>query len=193
MAVTGWYRLSSFEVGKISPKGQPFDDQDPAYFGTFTDPLTPDGGEYVDPNGDLRVLGYAKFYETGSNTCRNATQPEIDSFEPAQLDDEAQQEADSVAKLILTHPRFRRAFKAFLKRIIAENNITNGKLTSTTADPAEALIGQWNRFKADVAAAANLGQLQAAVAALPVLTDNAPQRTLAQAITALLGDIDKND
>jgi hypothetical protein len=193
MPVTGWYRLSSFEVGKISAKGQPFDDQDPAYFGFFSDPTFSDGQEYLDPNGDLRVLGYAKFYETGSNTCRNATQPEIDSFEPAQLDDEAQQEADSVAQWILTHPRFRRAFKALLKRIIAENNIANGKLTSTTADPAEALIGQWNQFKADVAASGNLSQLKVAVAALPVLADNAPQRTLPQAITALLGDIDKND
>ncbi len=91
------------------------------------------------------------------------------------LTDEALQDASSAGTLIDIHPRWRKVFKALLKRIIAENN---------------ANAAQWNAFRAEVAGSTSLASLKAGVAAN---TSDLPTRTLAQAVSALLGDLDPGD
>lgn len=85
------YRLSSFEIDTWS-ENQQFSDSNPTIFAIVDDPLTPDGTETHSPSPDflLRVLDFSKFYDVGTNTMRNATQSEIDTFEPAEIDDNNQ-------------------------------------------------------------------------------------------------------
>ena len=96
---TALYRLSSNEVIKISVKNQQFAERDTAFWGVLTDPTTPDGtnvrNESTDPPGPLRELGFAKIAEPGLNNVRNATQLEIDTFEPAEIDDDLAQKYGS--------------------------------------------------------------------------------------------------
>jgi len=111
MPITVLYRLSSGEVLKISPTGQLFSARNTAVFEVLTDPPLPDGTE-LRPElpdgdlGDLRVLGKAKIADAG--TVRNATQVEIDTFAAAELDDEAQLDAQEAGDLLKTHPRWRK-------------------------------------------------------------------------------------
>ena len=183
---TALYRLTSKEVIKVSLQDQQFVDRDTTYWGVLTDPLRPDGDLVTDPDGNFRVLGYAKILET-PNTVRNATQPEIDTFVPAEAEDENIQDAAQMTNFIDSHPRWRKIFKAFLKELVDELfNETNLKINEN--------IDQWNQFKADVAAAANLGQLKASVAALPIIESNLKDSvTLQQAITKLKNQISKDD
>ena len=179
MAVTALYRLNGLEVLKISPKGQTFADRDPAYFGVLTDPTLPDGNKVRATNADgtmgpLRVFGLAQIAVPGTNTCRLATQPEIDAWAAAEGTDDKALDAHRVGELFSAHPQWRKAFKALLKRILGVTN-------------AHAAV--WNDYKAAVAAATSLADLKASVAALPTLSTF----TLAQAITALLNDIDPED
>lgn len=189
MATTVLYRISSNEVVKISKKGQLFSDRDATYWGVLTDPPFPDGTnlrpEVPDGRlGDLRVLGLAKIWD--GTDVRNAAQAEIDSFAPPELDDENIQDSVGARDFLQTHPRFRKIFKALLKRIIAENNTQAAKTN-------DLITVQWNQFKADVDSSTNLAQLKTAVAALPVIAGDLPTRTLAQAVTALSNDVDKAD
>ncbi len=116
MTITALYRKSSGEVIKISTKGQPFTDADPQFWGVLIDSTRPDGDDVVDESGDLRgplrELGFAKIADVGSNTARNATQAEIDTFESAQEDDENIESASRATDLLENHPQFRRAFMA---------------------------------------------------------------------------------
>lgn len=180
MPTTALYRVSSLEVVKISVVGQLFADRDQARWGVLTDPALPDGRDTREVNGDgtlgpLRALGFSKVAVLGSNTVRNATGPEIATFAPAQAADEAAQDVAEAGRMLTAHPRFRRLLKAMLKRIIAENN---------------AQAAQWNAFRAQVSAASSLSDLKTRVANN---TTDIPTRTLAQAVTALQGDLSPND
>jgi len=187
MPTTVLYRISSGEVVKISTKGQTFSDRDTTYWGVLTDPNLPDGTKVFDP-ADVgltpRALDFAKIWD--GTDVRNATQAELDGFAAPETDDENTQDAAAADDFLQTHPRFRKIFKAMLKRIIAENNTQAAKTN-------DLIVAQWNQFKTDVASSANLGQLQTAVAALPTIAGDLPTRTLAQAVTALTSDISKDD
>lgn len=180
MATTALYRINGNEVLKVSIKGQPFSDRDPIYFGVLTDPVLPDGAAVRQtlPDGTLgpmRVLGYAKIAVPGTNTVRSATQAEIDDWAAAETADENAQDAARVAELFQTHPQWRKAFKALLKRIL----FLRGQEAA-----------QWNAFRAQVAAATSLSDLKTRVAAN---TEDLATYTLAQALTALLGDVSEED
>jgi len=173
------YRTSSGEVLKITqdiPSPQTFADIDPLFWTVLTDPVLTDGfanksvlGADLGPS---RELGFQKHFDGAS--VRNAIQSEIDGYQALQESDEAIEDVDEAQKFIDTHPRLRRVFKALLKRLIAEIN----------ADRA-----QWETFRGDVASASNMAQLKASVASYTTR----PQRTLSQAINALIGDLDAGD
>ena len=172
MATTVLYRKSSDEVLKISLAGQQFVDN--SFFGQLTDPTTPDGTDVHDPNGNFRVLGYAKIAEIGSNNVRNATQAEIDAFSASEVDDLSQMDADRAETLLNTHPQFRKLMTAYSDILKDEFNHVRSWITD---------------FKVEVAAATSLADLKSRVAALP----NLPDRTLAQLKTAMTNRISKND
>lgn len=167
------YRINGGEVVKISDT-QTWPDRSLTYWGVLVGPTFPDGTEVRDTNEDLRVLGFAKFADVGGTSVRNAIQAEIDAFAPAQTEDEDQQDADGAEDLFLTHPRFRKLMTAYSDILKDELNLVRGWTLS---------------FKAEVAAAGNLGDLQSRVAGLPDL----PDRTLAQLKTAIQTRISKDD
>jgi len=128
MPTTALYRISSGEVIKISLRGQSFDTRDPTIWGVLTDPTLPDGDSVRETRpdgtlGPLRQLGFAKLAITGSNTCRNATRPEIDAFEPSELDDENTQDAAQAIDLFQAHPKFRKILIALAEITRSEINI----------------------------------------------------------------------
>lgn len=121
---TARYRLSSFEVTKISIKDQSFSEDDKAIWGVLTDPTFPDGTDVRDTSGDiagpLRVLGFAKHAEplVGPNgNVRNATQAEIDTYAAAELDDRNQQFVNRARDLLANDPTWRRLFTALLDEV----------------------------------------------------------------------------
>jgi hypothetical protein len=180
MAVTALYRISSGEVVKISLKGQSFADRNPAYWGVITDPVLTDGTTVraINPDGTmgpLRVFGLAKHYVGVGQDIRNATQAEIDTYAAKELADERQQDADQVAVLFEQHPRWRKAFKALVKRIV---QVTNDEKT------------QINALRQAILGATDLASLKAAVTAN---TSVLPTPTVAQALAALKSDISKDD
>lgn len=175
MPVTALYRLNGGEVLKVSPKGQDFADRDPAYFGVLVDPLLPDGADVRERLADgtlgpLRVVGFAKFAVPASNTVRNATLFEIDSFAVAEASDDNALDAARVGELFSTHPQWRKAFKALLKRIL---QVTNAQAT------------QYNALRAQILAAGSLTALKNGVTSNTATLNT---YTLEQAVTALLGD-----
>lgn len=165
------YRKSGGEVVKISAT-QTWPDVNSTYWGVLVAPTFTDGTEYRDPNEDLRVLGYAKINDAG--TVRNATQPEIDNFITAETADDDLMDAQAAEDLFLTHPQFRKLMTAFADVIKDELNILRGWLVD---------------YKAEVAAATSLPDLQSRVAALPDLAD----RTLLQVKTQVQNRISEND
>lgn len=171
---TALYRISSGEVIKISLSDQQWADRDTTYWGILTTAAYPDGTMTRPLEGDLRVLGFAKFADVGGNTVRNALQAEIDTYAPAQADDEDQQDADGAETLFLTHPRNRKLMTAFADILKDEFNAVRGWITD---------------LKTEVAASTNLADFQSRVAGLPDLAD----RTLAQLKTAIQNRIDKDD
>ncbi len=179
MTITALYRKSSNEVVKISVKGQPFTDADSQFWGVLTDPVLPDGNQVRDDSGEdlgpLRVFGFAKFANVGSNTVRNATQVEIDAFDASQTDDDNQAHADRAADLGDTNPQFRRLVKSILKGIVNENNI---------------LANKYNELRAEMLAATNLNDLQTRI---QNNTTDAPIRTNQQAFDKIRTDISKDD
>ena len=151
-----------------------WDDRDSTYWGVLTTASYPDGTQVRHIDRDLRELGFAKFADVGGNTVRNATQPEIDTYAPAQLDDENQQDADGAEIIFLINPRFRKLMTAYSDILKDEFNHVRGWIAD---------------FKTEVAAAANLGDLKTRIAAMPDL----PDRTLAQLKTAIQNRINKDD
>jgi len=73
-------------------------------------------------------LGSAKFAVVGSNTVRNATQAEIDTFASLEQTDANNQDSSEAINFFQTHPRFRKAFKAFAQLTIDEINILRGQI-----------------------------------------------------------------
>ena len=179
MPITALYRINGGEVLKISLTGQTFADRDPAYFGVLTDPVTPNGTAVRETTdgmlGPMRQFGFAKIAIPALNTALNALQAEISTFAAAEASDDSALDATAAQRWIDTPPRYRKVFKALLKRLVAETN----------ADRV-----QWNGFRAQVAAATNLTDLKNRVANN---TSNLPTRTLDQAVTALLADISAGD
>lgn len=178
MAITAVYRKNGLEVLKVSLAGQLFASLDPVYWGVLTDPLTPNGtnvrSDVEGVLGPMRQLGFAKVAIVGSNTVRNATAPEIAAFVTSEATDAGLQDVGAVANWFQTHPRFRRAFKALVRRIVSENNLQSQK---------------WNDYRVQVAAASTLADLKTRVAAMGDL----PIRTDAQGLTALMNDISASD
>ena len=171
---TALYRINGGEVVKISATDQQFAERDADYWAVAADPNFPDGTD-LRPDGGagpLRTLGYAKIIDGGD--CRNATQPEIDNFAVAQDADESLMDRNRARELLTDHPQWRKLMTAFADIIMDEINILRG----WTID-----------FKAEVAAATSLANLQTRVATLPDLSD----RTLAQLKTALTNRISEND
>lgn len=176
---TALYRISSSEVLKISPLDQPFDDRDTVFFGVLVDPATPDGTDVRDMSGPvpgpLRVLGLAKHADVGANIARNSTQAEIDTYAPAELDDNNQQDADRAADYGDTHLQWRKLIKSILKGVVRENNI---------------MATRYNELRAQVLAATSLADFQTRV---QNNTSDAPTRTNQQAFDAIRNDVSKND
>jgi len=164
------YRLNAGEVIKISAANQTFADRDTDYWGVATDPAFPDGTEFKPP----RIEGSAKFMDVGGSSCRNATAGEINAFVAAETADDNLQDQAGARGLFAVHPRWRKLQIAIIDINILEFNLQR----------------QWNMdLKAGVAAATNLAEFKAAVAALP---DQAP-RTLAAFRTAVLARINEDD
>lgn len=180
---TALYRKSSNEVLKISLVDQPFTDADATYFGVLTNPTLTDGSAYVDGNGDLRVLGFAKIANVGSNEIHNAIQSEIDGFAALESTDESAMDAERAQALADIDPVFRKIFKALLLRIIDEVFVNTNTKVNT-------FIDQWEQFKIDVAAAGNLNDVKTSVSGMAGIVSNLKETvTLQTAVDALKGDI----
>lgn len=180
---TALYRQRSGEVLKISLTNQPFNQVDATYFGVLHEVGTPDGAEYVDAEGNYRMVGKAKIADVPQNRVVNATQQQIDGFAAAEETDERLMDAARASSLAEIDPVFARVFKGFLRIIIAEVfQDTNAKVNT--------LITQWNQHKADIASATTLAALKTSTAALPTVQPNLRTSvTLAQAIAALKNNI----
>ena len=182
------YRKNGGEVIKISLTDQPFTEANTNWWGVETDPAFPDGTDLRDLEGNLRVLGYAKFMDlSGSPTCRNATQGEIDNFPVAQAEDEDEQDATAAGVFLNLHPRWRKVYKAIAKvlihRVLEDGNAKTNEM-----------VTQWESFKASVIAAGNLNDIKTAVGALDTMTANLPPTaTLAQFMSEITSELDKDD
>jgi len=157
------YRINGGEILGVSIDPNAWDMINTTYYNTVTDPPTPDG---VD-------LGVKKIFDAPN--VRNATAGEIANFPIAAATDE---------------------------NLVARNSANTGLDASATSNfklfRAEALLvideinalRQWTvSFKAEVAAATSLANLQTRVASLPTLND----RTGAQALTAIKNKISNGD
>lgn len=135
MSTTALYRITTNEVVKISLSGQPFSDRNATYWGVLTDPVLPDGNQVRQVInggfGPLRTLGFAKFAVVGSNTVRNATQPEINAFSTGETTDANAMDASEASNICNTHPRFRKAIKAIVKLTVDELNILRRLIIGT--------------------------------------------------------------
>ncbi len=110
-------------IAKARPDGkiQTYTDADPTYFIVATDPILPDGdklfNDSTDPVGPRRQLGWAKHYDTATNTVRNSTQAEIDTYAIGEKSDVDDQDAAHARTLLKTDPLFRRAFTGIIALI----------------------------------------------------------------------------
>jgi hypothetical protein len=121
-ATTVLYRISSMEVTDISSTNNTFGGYvQSGEFAVLIDPPLSDGTECRQNNADYRVFGYAKINDSG--TVRNATQAEIDTFAPAQIDDRNQRDAGRSLNHLKTDPNLRRIITAFAAIMVSEINI----------------------------------------------------------------------
>ncbi len=174
---TAQYRVSSNEVIKISIPNQIFIED--TFWGVLTDPILTDGNQVRDVSGPdvgpLRVLGFAKIAVPGTNTIRNATQVEIDSFQAFEDADDNIKDRDRAGELGTLHPRWRKLVKAILKAAVRENNI---------------MANRYNELRAEMLAASSLNNLQTRILNN---TQNVPTRTNEQAYDAISDDVNEND
>jgi hypothetical protein len=119
-ATTVLYRISSGEVIGISATDSQFEMYG-IEFGVLTNPTISDGTDFRDPNNDYRVLGYSKINDNG--TIRNASQQEIDTFRPSQINDNNIKEALMAVQQFNTDPNLRRILTAFAAILVEEINI----------------------------------------------------------------------
>jgi len=170
--ITALYRKSSGEVRSISTAGNLFEEDVDEFVGVAIDISLTNGSEVQNPNGDYRVLGYAKFNDSG--TIRNAVQNEIDTFYASEIDDYNQKDANKAKEYFQNNPEFRRIITALSDIFVDEFN----------------LIRTWTRsLKTEIAASTSLSDFQTRVASLSTLND----RTLSQLKTAILNRISKDD
>lgn len=172
------YRLASGEVLRISSTNNLFEDRDTRYYGVQVDPPFPDGTELRPRNpdgslGEMRVLGYAKHWD-GTN-CRNATQPEIDTYKPAQDAERDAQDAERASDLGGVDPIWRKIFKAIIKLSIDENNVQ---------------ATRYNELRGELLAATSLQDMQNRVRDN---TTDMPSRTYQQGYDAVRDLIDPKD
>ena len=122
-ATTVLYRISSGEVMEISTSNKTESDfgMSSTYFGVLTDPPFTDGTQWLGPNYESRLFGYAKIND--NSTIRNATQEEIDGFLLAAVGDRNQQQADRAKVYFQNDPEFRRIMNAFADILVSEINI----------------------------------------------------------------------
>lgn len=169
---TAVYRITSNEVIAISQADHPFDQADTNYFGVISGATYPDGYDRFDPDGNERVLGYAKIVD--GTSVRNATQEEIDTFEGFETADENLMDKARAQDLFETHPQFRKMMIAFADILKDEFNIVRERITTIQ----NAAVG-----------ADNFGEFKLAMLALSDLND----RTLAQLKTAIKNRMSEND
>ena len=120
-ATTFLCRISSGEVTEKSDTNSGFDLFDSTYWEVLIDPSLPDGSVIKDPNGQRRVLGYAKINDNG--VVRNATQNEIDGFKDFVIDDRNERYAQQALQRLATDSKFRMVMAAIIKGIIKEDNL----------------------------------------------------------------------
>lgn len=122
-----FYRLRTGEVIAVARKRtdgtiQDWLSRDPTlvmYFGQAVDPFTPDGDNVVDRSqaqlGPPWQLGFAKYYDVRTNTVRNATQAEIDTYGGGEDEDEKDRDVDGAKEFMKTHPQHRKMIQALFK------------------------------------------------------------------------------
>lgn len=168
------YRKSSGEVIYIGVAlTGPSAGYDTDLFAELIDPATPNGTEWRDTSGRYRVLGYAKINDSG--TVRNATQIEIDTFEPASTDDRNIRDASISLKYLKQDPKIRRIMTALID-ILIEKEFNKNRTWFTN-------------FQTEVAASTSLADFQTRMATLPAM----PQRSLSQLRTQIENRISKDD
>lgn len=140
--ITVLYRLSSGEVGKISPKGQSFSEANSLFWGVLVNPTFTDDMQ----ERPFRQLGAAKTAIPGTNTVRNATSAEITNFPIFDDDDNKQEHADGVTRRLANDREFRIFARALVRLLVQEFN------RSRTVDGVNSLtIAQaWNALKNEV-------------------------------------------
>ena len=169
------YRISSGEVVRIT-EGETYDEENRVGFSLAVDPSFIDGQEWLDPNYEYKVLGYAKIHDNG--TVRNATQEEIDGFSIAVLDDSNQIEADKAIAYFQNNPQFRRIMTAYTD-ILIESELNKYR--------------KWFRdFEEQMSLATSLANLQTRMAAL-CAANPMPDRELSQMRTQIINRISKDD
>ena len=84
--VTAQYRKNGGEVVAISLDNYQFTDNE--FWGHLQGPEVRDGTKERDPEGNLRILGFAKFADPALNSIVNATQVQIDNFIVQEGEDE---------------------------------------------------------------------------------------------------------
>lgn len=121
-ATTVLYRIASGEILGISDT-EDFGSKAGEYgLDTVTNPTIQDGTIFRDPStGRRRVLGYAKIYSGG--VVRNATQQEIDTFSPAEINDNKQVETLKAISDFENNPAMRRVLKAIIKELVDQLNV----------------------------------------------------------------------
>lgn len=131
-----YYRVSSGEVlgiRHVDDPENPYADiatTHPGAYGIITNPNLPDGILLRDQSsaipGPIRQLGFAKHYDSGSNTIRNSTQPEIDTYGPAERAWRSEEARDR-ARDLLDHPQWGKLFTAVVDVIRDETTRSPGQ------------------------------------------------------------------
>jgi hypothetical protein len=116
------YRKSSGEVVKISHMDSTFPRHDSFYFGVMSNINAPDGMEFRERLGDgtlgpYKVFGFAKFADVATNTVRNATIQEIDTFVTEEDSDKDSQLAENAENVLIRHPVFKKIFEALVEEV----------------------------------------------------------------------------
>lgn len=164
---------------------QDFSLSDSDFFAQADDPTYTDGMVTRDPTDldDLFKLGFAKAYDPGTTTVRNATALEITDFIASWGTYELNIQCKH-AKAQLTNNKGNvwRVLVALVGLIVDEFN--------TRASKTNEVVGQWETFKADVLNASNLGDIKTSVGAMSAIIALPKNRTVQQIKTLIESKID---